>query len=70
MCRYLTTNDLVYDRMNFLQLNILIDYDWLNLSLDTFKLRCKSKFLDKNPGNIRIATPQLAQTLLIFISLL
>ena len=29
----------------FKSLNNLIDYDWLNLSLDTFKLKCKSKFL-------------------------
>ena len=29
----------------FKSLNNLFDYDWLNLSLDTFKLKCKSKFL-------------------------
>ena len=27
-------------------LNNTIDYDWLNLSLDTFKVRCKLKFLN------------------------
>ena len=26
-------------------LNNTIEYDWLNLSLDTFKVRCKLKFL-------------------------
>ena len=27
-------------------LNNLIDYDWLNQSFDTFKIKCKERFLN------------------------
>ena len=32
----------------FTELNNLIDKDWLNLSLGTFKIKCKEKILNDN----------------------
>ena len=40
--------NILINRLNVL--NGKIEYNWLNLSLDSFKLKCKKTFLDEDLG--------------------